>query len=65
MTAVVERDEDLAFGRGEKRPPAHGVLPDRVRRRVAGQALDDLGPRLAAVVGPEDVRPHVVEADAC
>ena len=43
------------------RPFFFGILAHDVDRRAVGNAVHDLGPRLAAVVSAEDVRAHVVE----
>ena len=62
VIAIVERDVDLRFGAGEEQSLALRILAHDADRRAAGNAGDDLLPRLAAVVGAVDVRVHVVEA---
>ena len=61
VVAVVERDVDGPLRAREQQPPPLRILADRVDRR-AGNAADDLRPRLAAVVRAEDVRAQIVEA---
>ena len=63
VVAIVERDVDLRFRSGEEQPLALRILAHDADRRAAGNAVDDLLPRLAAVVRPVDVRVHVVEAE--
>ena len=57
-----KRDVDLALGAGEQQALRLRILAHHVDRRAVGNAVDDLGPRLAAVVRAENVRAHVVEA---
>ena len=61
VVAIVERHVDLRLGSGEEQPLALRILAHDADRRAAGNAVDDLLPRLAAVVRAVDVRVHVVE----
>ncbi len=61
VVAVVERHVDLRFGSGEEQALPLRILADDADGRAARNAGDDLLPRLAAVVGPVDVRVHVVD----
>ena len=68
VIAVVEGYVDGAFGSGEEHALTFRVLANGIDVFVVGNAVDDLGPGLAAVAGAQDVRPQVVEAqrvDSC
>src|SRR5258708_25123044 len=63
VVAVVERNVDLTFGAGEEESLALGVLANGIDGSAVGDAVDDLGPGLAAIARAEDMGPHVVEAE--
>ena len=60
--AIVERYVDGTLGAGKQQALALGIFAHGVDRLAVRNAVDDLGPGLAAVVRAEDVRPQVVEA---
>ena len=62
VIAVVERHVDLRLRAGEQQTFALGILAHHADRRAARDAIDDLRPRLAAIMRAVDVRVHVVEA---
>ena len=59
--AVVEGHVHGLLGPAVEQPFARRILADDVHGPAVGQAVHDRLPRLAAVVGPIDVRPEVVE----
>ena len=62
VVAVVEGDVDLGLGAGVEQALALGIFADGAGGGAVGDAVVDLGPGLAAVVGAEEMRAHVVEA---
>ena len=63
IVAVVEGDEDGEFGAGEEQAFADRVFADGVDGSI-GQAVDDLLPGGAAIVGAIDVGLEIVQAEA-
>ena len=62
VIAVVEGDVDLGFASGVEEAFAFGVFADGRGGCSVGDAVVNLLPGLAAVMGAEEVRTHVVEA---
>ena len=64
VVAVVEGDVDLGFGAGVEEAFAFGIFADGAGGGTVGNAVVDLLPGLTAVVGAEEMRAHVVEAQS-
>ena len=62
VVAVIEGDVYLGFSACVEQAFAFGVFADGAGRCAVGNAVVDLLPGLAAIVGAEEVRAHVVEA---
>ena len=62
MVAVVERNPNLCIGGGVEEPFLARIFADRIGHGATRDAVVNLGPGLATVVRPPEVRVHVVEA---
>src|SRR5215472_14749 len=60
LRAVVEGNVDSVFRAGEEQTAAAGIFTDGVNEIVVGDAVDDLAPCFAVVVGLEDVGVAIV-----